>query len=168
MSETEWRCERFAELDRLIALEEGETPRVLRTLDDHAISGGTEGVSMPEAPGDAPQVKCALVRWERHKSTIDAVISAVAEHFGLESAQITAKTNKPEFVRPRMIAMYLVRRLTGVSPREIGMAFGGKHHTTVRYAIGQIKRRVWTDDDLLDTIQALDLAARIRTYVSRQ
>lgn len=166
---TEWRCERFAELDRLIALEEGETkPRVLRTLDDHAISGDTEGVSMPEAPGDSPQVKCACVRWERHKSTIDAVISAVAEHFELEPAQITAKTNKPEFVRPRMIAMYLVRRLTGVSPREIGMAFGGKHHTTVRYAIGQIKRRVWTDDELLDTIQALDLAARIRTYVSRQ
>lgn len=165
MSETEWRCERFAELDRLIAL---ENARDLRTVAHHAISDDTEGVSMPEAPGDAPQVKCALVRWERHKSTIDAVISAVAEHFELEPAQITAKTNKPEFVRPRMIAMYLVRRLTGVSPREIGMAFGGKHHTTVRYAIGQIKRRVWTDEDLLDTIQALDLAARIRTYVSRQ
>lgn len=33
--------------------------------------------------------------------------------------------------RPRMIAMYLCRQLTGASFPEIGLRFGGKNHSTM-------------------------------------
>lgn len=71
---------------------------------------------------------------------------------------------------PVMIAMYLIKQLTGASLTEIGraFAFAGKHNTTVRRFIREIERQMETDEDARDTIQALDLAARIRQYVVRR
>lgn len=93
MSETEWRCERFAELDRLIAL---ENARDLRTVAHHAISDDTEGVSMPATSTDATQVK-----WERHKGTIDAVMAVVAEHFNTRPEQLVQRCYRPDVAQPR-------------------------------------------------------------------
>lgn len=162
MPATEWRCERFAELDHLIALEDA---RDFRALDRHAISRGTEGVSVPEASTDTPQVKSAL-KWERHKDTIDEVLEVVADHFDTRPERLLRKCNRPEVAYPRMIAMYLVRHLTGASPRDIGMVFAGKHHTSVRYSIREIERRMERDEDVRDLVVGLECVVRIRKYVS--
>jgi chromosomal replication initiator protein len=39
--------------------------------------------------------------------------------------------------RPRMAAMIVARDMTGASLKQIGIAFGGKHHATVIHALKQ-------------------------------
>ena len=44
--------------------------------------------------------------------------------------------------------MYMVRQLTGASLEEIGRQFGGRHHTTVLYAVNKVERMRRSDEDL--------------------
>lgn len=58
----------------------------------------------------------------------------VASHFGLDASIMRSACRKRRFARPRQIAMYLTRDLTGASFPEIGRRFGGRDHTTAIHA----------------------------------
>jgi chromosomal replication initiator protein len=57
--------------------------------------------------------------------------------------------------RPRMIAMYLCRELTGASFPEIGLRFGGKDHSTVINACKRMTSIQEEDPELRATITQL-------------
>jgi chromosomal replication initiator protein len=57
---------------------------------------------------------------------------------------------------PRMIAMYLARRLTAMSFPEIGSRFGGKDHSTVISAVRKIERLVQSDPSLRSVVNTLE------------
>ncbi|HZU28739.1 MAG TPA: chromosomal replication initiator protein DnaA [Bryobacteraceae bacterium] len=80
--------------------------------------------------------------------SMDSIIRAVADRFGLQPAQLKQKTNAREIAYPRQIAMYVIKELTTASLPEIGRAFGGKHHTTVLHSIQKIERMRQTKSDL--------------------
>jgi chromosomal replication initiator protein len=56
---------------------------------------------------------------------------------------------------PRQIAMYLARQLTHTSLAEVGRAFGGKDHTTVLHAVGEIRAVLDSDPRPRKTIDGL-------------
>jgi len=87
--------------------------------------------------------------------TMDAVSRAVAERFGLQPAQLKQKTNAHEISRPRQIAMYLCKELTGASLPEIGRHFGGKHHTTVLHAIRKVEELRRSDPEINRLIHSI-------------
>lgn len=87
--------------------------------------------------------------------TMEAVVRAVAERFGLQPAQLKQKTNAHEISRPRQIAMYLCKDLTGASLPEIGRHFGGKHHTTVLHAIRKVEQLRRTDPEINRLIHSI-------------
>jgi len=86
---------------------------------------------------------------------MDAVARAVAERFGLQPAQLKQKTNAHEISRPRQIAMYLCKELTGASLPEIGRHFGGKHHTTVLHAIRKVEELRRSDPEINRLIHSI-------------
>ena len=69
------------------------------------------------------------------------IAQAVACVFSLTLSELRAKTNRVDVVIPRQIAMMLIREIPGIrgGPRyslpQIGLFFGGKHHTTVLHSI---------------------------------
>jgi chromosomal replication initiation ATPase DnaA len=71
--------------------------------------------------------------------TIQEIQQAVAARFRLTIADFKGTSRAWSIARPRMIAMYLVRRLLGTSYPEIGQRFGGKDHTTAINACRRIK-----------------------------
>jgi chromosomal replication initiator protein len=87
--------------------------------------------------------------------TIDAVIRAVAEHFGLQPSALKQKTNARNIAFPRQVAMHIARDLTGASLPELGRVFGGKHHTTVLHSIEKIEGLRQDNPDLDKTIHSL-------------
>ncbi|MGQ9918525.1 MAG: chromosomal replication initiator protein DnaA [Bryobacteraceae bacterium] len=103
----------------------------------------------------AQQVLRHLLQASEKRVTIDAVIRAVAERFGLEPAQLKQKTNAHEISRPRQIAMALCKELTGASLPEIGRHFGGKHHTTVLHAIRRVEAMRREDPEINRLIHSL-------------
>jgi len=77
---------------------------------------------------------------EAQKFTIEGIQKVVAEYFNVKVSDLRAKKRTASIVRPRQIAMFLVRELTSHSFPEIGEYFGGKDHTTVLHACNKISK----------------------------
>ena len=94
---------------------------------------------------------------ERHKTpiTVEAVQKAVASHFSVRIADLKGPRRHKGISRPRMIAMYLARELTGSSFPEIGLRFGGKDHSTVINACKRISSIEAEDPEVRQTLEGL-------------
>jgi chromosomal replication initiator protein len=114
--------------------------------------------SVTGAPISVPMAQQALrhlLHTNERRVSIEAVLRATAERFGLQPAQLKQKTNAHEISRPRQIAMYLCREVTGASLPEIGRHFGGKHHTTVLHAIRKVEEMRHQDPEINRLIHSL-------------
>ena len=80
----------------------------------------------------------------------------MARHYGLKVADIKSKSNASSIVLPRQVAMYLCKKLTGISFPEIGKLFNDKHHSTVMYSVDKIAEKRKSDADLDRTLQAFE------------
>ena len=96
----------------------------------------------------AQEVLKNFIDAQTKRVTIDSIQKAVAEQFGLRTAEIKTKNNSRAIVFPRQIAMYIAKQLTEASLPEIGRQFGGKHHTTVLHSVGKIEQARKSDKDL--------------------
>ncbi len=76
------------------------------------------------------------------------VVDAVANAFGVTTAQLTGRDRSREIAWPRQIAMYLLREFGNVSLPQIGTVLGGRDHTTVMYACEKVADLVERDDRL--------------------
>jgi chromosomal replication initiator protein len=85
--------------------------------------------------------------------TIDAVQKAVAAYYSIRITDLKGKRRHRGVSRPRMVAMYLCRQLTGASFPEIGIRFGGKDHSTV---INACKRIESLQDEEIELRTAVD------------
>ncbi len=95
---------------------------------------------------------------ESQKFTIEGIQKVVADYFNVKVSDLRAKKRTVSIVRPRQIAMFLVRELTTHSFPEIGEFFGGKDHTTVLHSCNKIAKE--RDNDvtvrsLLEKLSAL-------------
>jgi chromosomal replication initiator protein len=87
--------------------------------------------------------------------TMDSVLRAVAEKFGMPPAHLKQKSNARQIAYPRQIAMYLIKDLTGASLPEIGRMFAGKHHTTVLHSVQKIERLRQQEPELDSLLHSL-------------
>ncbi|WP_176013862.1 chromosomal replication initiator protein DnaA [Victivallis sp. Marseille-Q1083] len=69
--------------------------------------------------------------------SIEVIQRKVAEHFDIRLNDILSAKRPRNIAEPRMVAMYLCRRLTSYSFPEIGAAFG-KNHATVMNAMKKV------------------------------
>ena len=60
--------------------------------------------------------------------------------------------------KPRQLAMYLARELTGESLPAIGRQFGGRDHTTVLHAWRRTSARLADDDATREAVEKLCVA----------
>jgi len=84
----------------------------------------------------------------RHIVTVDGIQRKVAENFDLRMSDMSSKRRPNNIAIPRMVAMYLSRRMTSKSLQEIGEAFGGRDHGTVLHAVKTIESRISSDANL--------------------
>ena len=56
----------------------------------------------------------------------------------------------------RNIIIYLARKLTSMSLKEIGGYFGGRDHSTVKHSLSKLDRRIMVDDQYAEFIQMLE------------
>ena len=114
--------------------------------------------SLTGAPITMPMAQQALkhlLHEQERRITIDSIQKATAEKYNIKQAQLKEKNNAKDIVRPRQVAMYLVKELTQASLPEIGRAFGNKHHTTVIHSLRKIEELRKTDPELNKTINSL-------------
>jgi len=79
--------------------------------------------------------------------TLEEVIRAVADFYGLEPEQLKGRCRAKKIVVPRQIAMYLARQETDASFPQIGEAFN-RDHTTVLHGYEKISDQISRDEEL--------------------
>lgn len=99
-----------------------------------------------------PRVRTMLAD---HISTVAPAVrlgdveSMVATYFGLRPADLHSSRKSQTISTARSIAMYLTRKLTGLSFPDIGKYMGNKNHATVIQACRRVEKRL-ADDLLLE------------------
>ncbi len=101
-----------------------------------------------------------IVRENNDTIPVEAIQKSVASFFSVRFADLKAKKKNKSSVLPRQIAMYLCRKLTGLSLQEIGEKFGGKDHTTVLHAIKKIEQKSIEDPALRESLDKLTRLVR--------
>lgn len=83
------------------------------------------------------------------------IIETVSLYYNLTSDEICGKKRNKEIVRPRQIAMYLLRKESNMSFPSIGEYFGGRDHTTAMHACDKIEKLLEHDEELTQEINFL-------------
>ena len=89
--------------------------------------------------------KVAPLEHAGEKAICRQVCVVVARQFGITAGKIRGKSRCKSIVEARAVAMYVSRKLTGVSFGRIGKQFGGLDHTTVLHACKKMAAAIEQD-----------------------
>ena len=92
---------------------------------------------------------------EKRVITPEYIISIVAEHYNVTTADLCGNKRSSKIVIPRQVAMYLCRELTSTPLKSIGKSLGNRDHTTIMHGIEKMEKEIITDSNLNNTIDIL-------------
>lgn len=87
--------------------------------------------------------------------TVEQIQKTVAEHFSIRASDMASAWRARAVVRPRQVAMYLAKQLTGRSLPDIGRRFGNRDHTTVMHAVTRVTELMEHDHDFAEEVELL-------------
>src|SRR3989338_3281077 len=83
------------------------------------------------------------------------IIEVVADFYNVSVEDLLKQSRKKEYVNPRQIAMFIIRRELETSLPSIGEFFGGRDHTTVIHAVDKIERHMKERNSLKQEIDLI-------------
>jgi chromosomal replication initiator protein len=86
--------------------------------------------------------------------SIDEIMALTARAYELSVDDLRSRSRRQHIVKPRHFAMYLCRRYTDASLKEIGRAFS-RDHTSVMHALQAVERRTAEKPQLRYEFEAL-------------
>ncbi len=91
----------------------------------------------------------------KRKVNFKKIIKTVCDFYDLKEEEFLSTTRRKEIVKPRQIAMYLLREESKESFPSIGRRFKGKDHTTVIYSWSKIDKEIKESEELLSEINLI-------------
>jgi chromosomal replication initiator protein len=131
----------------------------LKTITQHLVSLETY-TSLYKHEIDMSTVKSVIKNRQYHKITVGDIQKLTTGYFNISLSDLLSNKKTRKFSYPRQVAMYLTRKLTDLSFKEIGKVFGNKDHSTVIYAVKRIERDKDVNKAVLDDID------KIQNYLS--
>ncbi|MEK7649803.1 MAG: chromosomal replication initiator protein DnaA [Patescibacteria group bacterium] len=113
---------------------------------------------LKERPLTLEEAKIALeqlTRTAKRVATPSQIINAVAQYYDLGEGGLFERSRRREVVRPRQIAMYLLREDFHGSYPFIGQKLGGRDHTTALHAYEKISGELKKDSKLVEEIKQI-------------
>jgi len=86
---------------------------------------------------------------------IKQIIKAVSDFYDVEEKQLIMRIRRQEIVKPRQVAMFLLRSEYKASFPTIGNKMGGRDHTTVIHACTKIEEEMKTNSTLAEEINII-------------
>ncbi|MEW5907887.1 MAG: chromosomal replication initiator protein DnaA [Patescibacteria group bacterium] len=87
--------------------------------------------------------------------TFTEIVKTISTFYEINDKDLFEKTRKKEIVKPRQIAMYLLREDLNTSYPFIGYKFGQRDHTTVIHAYRKISEKIKKDERLNEEIKQI-------------
>jgi chromosomal replication initiator protein len=96
---------------------------------------------------------------EAGSHSVAEIQAAACAEFRVSPEELLSSSRAARVARPRQVAMYLAREMTGESLPAIGRHFGGRDHTTVLHAWRRTAQRLTEDGATRKAVE--DLCARL-------
>lgn len=93
-------------------------------------------------------LKDTLAKPQRKTINVQEIIDAISSYYNISHTDLCGKSRKKEIVRPRQVAMYLLRKESSMSFPSIGEHFSGRDHTTAMHACEKIEKLIEQDEEL--------------------
>ena len=100
-------------------------------------------------------IKDIIAQNQSKMITPELVMEVVADHYNVPVDDIKSSKRNREIAVPRQVIMYLCRKLTDCPLKSIGIAVGGKDHSTISHGIEKIEKELKIDELLKNDIQIL-------------
>lgn len=84
------------------------------------------------------------------------ITQQVCRHYSYKLTDLRTHNKSKELSLVRQVAMYLMKKMTDKSLREIGSYLGRKDHSTVLYAYDKVNKQIETDKQFKALIQQLE------------
>ncbi len=94
----------------------------------------------------AKNILASLVTAKKRVVSPKKIAEIVAEFYNIKQEDLIKQSRKKEFVKPRQVAMYIIRTELDTSFPSIGEFFGNRDHTTVMHAVDKIKTLIEQKD----------------------
>jgi chromosomal replication initiator protein len=88
--------------------------------------------------------------------SIETIQKLVATYFQIRITDLKSHRRLKNLIKPRQVAMYLSRKITGASFPELGSRFGDKDHTTILNAYNKIDEQLKNDPTLRTQILEIE------------
>lgn len=86
----------------------------------------------------------------------DRIISALTKRYPYSLADLQSKSRNKDIAFVRQIAMFLMKKLTDKSLREIGSYLGGRDHSTVMHGLIKIEELIDQDTQLQNIVHEIE------------
>ncbi len=108
-----------------------------------------------QATAAALEGDASLAAGPPRRVPIRTIQKRVAAHYGVAVDDLLTARRTARFVRPRWVAMYLAKAMTGRALPTIGRCFGGRDHTTVLHAVRSLQAMIDADAVLAAEVAGL-------------
>ena len=103
----------------------------------------------------AKNILANIVGAKKKMTSVRKISEAVAEFYNITIDDLIKQSRKKEYVKPRQIAMYLIRKELDNSFPSIGDFFGGRDHTTVMHAVDKITTLIGQKDSFKQEVDLI-------------
>ena len=87
--------------------------------------------------------------------TVDKIISEAAKIYNVDPDEIRSPKRNSPVSSARKVAIYVIQEITGLPYEMIGKEFSGRDHSTVVYAIKNVKEMMAKDSNFRSVIEDL-------------
>lgn len=92
---------------------------------------------------------------KKNRIKLKDILKIVTDFFDVSEEALIGKRRTASVALPRQVGMYILRELTSLSLKEIGLKFGGRDHTTVLHAYDKISKMLKDDKDFCNKIDKI-------------
>jgi len=107
-----------------------------------------------------------MFKGERHLiPTTETIIEETARFYMQTEEDVKGQSRVSDTALARQVAMYLIRKITNLSLKEIGKVFDGRDHTTVLSSVKKIQKKISEDKEFSNNIK--DITSNININIKR-
>jgi chromosomal replication initiator protein len=96
--------------------------------------------SLNDGPVSISMVKAQMRDKNRSEINLEDIMTTTAGYFNISMSDLLSSKKNRIYSYPRQLAMYLARKYTDLSFKEIGNSFSHKDHSTVIHALRKIEK----------------------------
>lgn len=104
----------------------------------------------------AQEVLKDMVKESRKNITVPKILEVTGRYFSVSTEDIKSSRRTKSFLIPRQVAMFLARKLTDLSLKEISKYFGNRDHATILHSVQKIESELKKDEKIKNLVTDIE------------